>query len=200
MDKWGRVIIMKLFFYDLETTGVNHKACGVHQLSGQLITENNNELSEVRHKVNIKMRPHKCCFIHPKALEVCNITEEQIMAYPSMENGFMDLKAFLSKHIDKYDKTDKAFLVGYNINAFDNFFLRDLFTRNNDIYFGSWFYSNTIDLYPIASHKFRNKRNNIKSFKLSELCADIGIEVDNEKTHEAQYDVELCIKLYDFLK
>lgn len=188
--------MIKLLFYDLETTGLNHKACGIHQLAGQVhLSKANNKLIPLE-KFDLKFRPHDHCHISDKALEIGGVTKEQIMAYPKMEDQFAAFKDILGKQVDKYDKNDKMTLVGYNINSFDNFFLRDLFHRNNDKHFGSWFFNASIDLYPVVAYKLKSRIDKPQNFKLSSVCEYFGIDIDDDELHNAQYDVNLCVELY----
>ena len=102
----------------------------------------------------------------------------------------------LSKYVDKFDKKDKFFLVGYNNASFDNSFFRAFFVQNNDNYFGSWFWSNSLDAMVLASNFLINERNNMIDFKQSTVAKYLGIEVDETKLHDAEYDVNLMIQIF----
>jgi DNA polymerase-3 subunit epsilon len=102
----------------------------------------------------------------------------------------------LSKYVDRYDKKDKFFLVGYNNTSFDNNFLRAWFVQNNDNYYGSWFWPNTIDVYVLATQKFMKERGDMNDFKLKTVCRHAGISVDESKIHDAIYDIEITRALY----
>lgn len=137
---------MKLLFFDLETTGTNPARHGIHQISGIV------EIDGVeQERFDFKVRPNPKAEILDEALAVGGVTREEIDAYPPMEEVYCKLVALLSRYVNKYNKTDKFFLVGYNNASFDNQFLRGFFLQNGDNYFGSWFWSNSVDVMVLAS-------------------------------------------------
>ena len=42
---------------------------------------------------------------------LCNVSKEQIQAYPPMREVYVKFVNMLSKYVDKFDKKDKFFLV-----------------------------------------------------------------------------------------
>lgn len=183
----------KLFVFDLETTGIDPASHAIHQLSGMIVIND-----EVKTSFNYNIRPHEGAVINPKALEVSNVTEEQILAYEPQPAVFANLKALLDKYVDKFNKSDKFHLLGYNNAAFDNHFLRRLWDLNNDKYFGSYFWSDSLDVMVLSSFYLRSKRNTIPNFKLSTV-ASFFTTVENEKLHDASYDIELTYKIFKSL-
>ena len=105
----------------------------------------------------------------------------------------------LSKYADRYNKQDKFFLAGYNNASFDNQFLRAWFLQNNDKYFGSWFWSNSIDVMVLATPYLASKRAGMENFKQGTVAKHLGIEVDAERLHDALYDIEICKAIYDIV-
>ena len=79
---------MKLFFYDLETTGINPGRHGIHQISGQIVID-----GQVMESFNFHVRPNPKAQIDPQALAVAGVTAEQILNYPPMEEIFGKLIA-----------------------------------------------------------------------------------------------------------
>ena len=67
------------------------------------------------------------------------ISEHAIMntKYKSISSRHM---IYYLVELEKFDKKDKFFLVGYNNASFDNQFFRAFFVQNNDMYFGSYFW------------------------------------------------------------
>jgi DNA polymerase-3 subunit epsilon len=102
--------------------------------------------------------------------------------------------------VDRFNKKDKIFLCGYNNVKFDNEFLRELFNRNGDKYFGSWFWSGGIDLMILALEKLRHKRAEMDNFKLMTVAKELGIVLNESKLHNAVYDIELTIEICDRLR
>ncbi len=182
----------KLFMYDLETTGINCKKNGIHQISGFI------KIDGVRKEsFNFHVRPFEGAVIDDKALEVGSVTREQIMAYPLGYEVYRQIIAMLSKYVDRYNRQDKFFLVGYNIAHFDNEFFREFFRMCGDNYFGSWFWSNCIDVMSLASQHLIATRHNMENFKQSTVAKALGIEVEEGKLHDACYDMELCDRIYE---
>lgn len=183
---------MKKFFFDLETTGLDYKTNAIHQFSGCIELD-----GTIIESFNFKIRPFEGAIIEPKALETSNVTEEQIMAYPPAEEVFGEFMRMLARYVKKFDKKDKMFLVGYNNAAFDNAFLREFYVRyQRDDYFNSWFWGNTIDVMVLASEHLTEMRVGMENFKLMTTARALGIEIDESKLHDAEYDIELTRNIY----
>ena len=181
----------KLFFYDLETTGVKFWKNGIHQISGCIEVD-----GDVKEEFNFHVKPNPACIIEDEALKVSGVTLEQINAYPDMNIVYNQIKAMLSKYINKYDKYDKFFLVGYNNAHFDNQFFRAFFVQNNDNYFGSYFWSSAIDVMVLAANHLKNTRHTMENFKLKTVADTLGVTVDESKLHDALYDIYLTRAIY----
>jgi DNA polymerase III subunit epsilon len=181
----------KLFFYDLETTGVMHWKNGIHQISGCVVID-----GEVKEKFNFSVRPHEKAVIEEEALTVGGVTKEQVLAYPPMNEVYRHIITMLSKYVDKYNKLDKFHLVGYNNSSFDNQFFRAFFVQNLDNYFGSWFWSDTIDVMVLASNKLKKEREKLTNFQQKTVAKYLGIEIDETRLHDAEYDIEICREIY----
>lgn len=185
---------MKLLFFDLETTGTNPARHGIHQISGMI------EIDGIeQERFDFKVRPNPKAEILDEALAVADVTREQVLSYPPMEEVYDKFVAMLSRYVNKYDKTDKFFLVGYNNAAFDNQFLRGFFLQNGDNYFGSWFWANSIDVMVLASHHLAPRRHEMSNFKLGTVAKFMGVDVDNESLHDAFYDIYLTREVYKLI-
>jgi DNA polymerase-3 subunit epsilon len=182
---------MKLFFYDLETTGTKHWRNGIHQISGLIEID-----GKVMEEFDFKVRPNPKCEIEDEALRIGNVSRDQIAAYPPMEEVYRTISDMLAKYVNKFDRLDKMFLVGYNNRSFDDAFFRAFFVQNHDEYFGSWFYADSHDTLTLASHRLRVLRTKLHDFKLMSVCKFMGIEVDEAKLHDATYDIYLTRALY----
>mgnify|MGYP006921334997 CR=1 FL=1 len=181
----------KLFFYDLETTGVDYRQSGIHQISGMILID-----GKIRERFNFRVCPHEKSLFEEEALQVCGVTKEQVISYPSMKEVYNSLVQILSKYVDKFDSKDKFHLAGYNISAFDNFFLRTFFIQCEDYYFGSWFWPDCIDCYVLASNKLKEIRPTLPDFKQKTVAKHLGVEIDNERLHDAEYDIYLALQIY----
>lgn len=182
--------IIKIF-YDLETTGDNPKKHSLHQIAGLVEVD-----EQVVEKFNIYSRPHPKAILDPVALQVCRVTEEQLMGYPDMKDAKNQFCQILAKYINKFDKRSKAYLVGYNNRGFDDKFLRVWFELCDDMFFGSWFWSDSRDTLVLASEYLEPRRISMLNFQLHTVAETLGIEVDQSRLHDASYDVYLTREIY----
>ncbi len=185
----------KLLFYDLETVGTDYWRHSIHQLSGAIVID-----GEVKERFDLKIRPHESSIVDDTALKVCNVTLEEIRAYPHRTEQFEAFLAIIKRYIDPYDPTDKFFLAGYNNSGFDDKFLRTWFTLENNDYFGTWFWSNPIDVFVMAGQYLLPVRHLMPSFKLSRVSKYLGIDVQDDLLHNSQYDITLTMRIYDIVK
>ena len=181
---------MKIIYIDTETTGLEPDRHGVHQISGYVEKD-----GVPVDRFNYKVRPRTGCMITPKALEVANVTVEQLKEYPEMGRVYRDFTGMLSKHINKFNKKDKAFFAGYNAH-FDNGFIRKFMGDCGDQFFGSWFYSGNIDVMVLALNKLKRERENMANFQLMTVAEHMGMKVDKERGHDAMYDIFLTREMY----
>ena len=180
------------FFYDLETTGLDSHKNAIHQIA--IIVEVNGKIVE---SLDWKIRPFEGAKLDPIALKVGNVVEAQIMSYPDSTEVFKRLKSMLSKYVDKYDKTDKMHLVGFNNRYFDDRFLRAWFEREGDSYFGAWFWADSLDVMVLASQRLIHERHRMKNFKLMTVAETLGVEVEEAKLHDGVYDVAITREAYN---
>ena len=184
----------KLFFYDLETTGTNPGRHGIHQISGEIVID-----GKTVETFDFKVQPNPKAQIEDAALAVGGVTREQIMAYPPMGQVYTQLVAMLSKYVDKFDKTDKFHLVGYNNRGFDDNFLRGFFLQNGDKFFGSFFWADSIDVLVLASTFLADHRAELQNFKLATVADFLGIDTTAGKLHDASFDIYVTKAVFDFI-
>ncbi|MDP2235012.1 MAG: 3'-5' exonuclease [Bacteroidales bacterium] len=185
----------KILFFDVETTGLDSKIHGMHQLSGILEID-----GEPVKTFDFKINPAPHLQIDQEALKISGKTIDEIRAYPSEAEVYRRFIAMLLNYIDKFNKLDKAFLAGWNNAAFDNGFLRAFFERNGDKYFGSWFWSNPLDVMVLATEYLLNERSTMLNFKLMTVAAFLLGGIDESKLHDATYDIELTRNIYQIVK
>lgn len=185
---------MKILFFDLETTGVLINKNGIHQISGCIVID-----GVEKETFDFKVQPNPKAVIEQEALDVAGVTKEQILSYPPMDEIYSKFINMLSKYVDKFNKKDKFFLAGYNNASFDNQFLRAWFLQNGDKYFGSWFWSNSLDVMILATPFLAEKRSQMENFKQGTVAKTLGIEVDETKLHDALYDIEVCMSIYNII-
>jgi DNA polymerase-3 subunit epsilon len=181
----------KILFFDLETTGVDYRRNGIHQISGCVDVD-----GLIKEHFDFKVRPNPHAIIEEEALKIAGVTREQIEAYPDMRSVYNQFIQILSRYVDKYNKKDKFHLCGYNNRGFDDQFLRAWFKQNLDEYFGSWFWADSIDVLVLASNKLRKERPNLQNFQLRTVAAYMGSVVDEARLHDAQYDIGLTRDIF----
>lgn len=187
--------MIKLFFCDTETTGTDPSKHGIHQISIIIEYVDENGRREVKNKINIKMKPASQLEINDEALEVSGISREILETYTDENIAFKNLQQVLKLYVNPFNKQDKFFFVGYNVH-FDIQFMRELFTRNKDKYFGSMFWSNSIDVMTIAGLQLINERHDMPNFQLMTVGKRMGIGVDEDSAHDAMYDIEITREMF----
>ena len=118
--------------------------------------------------------------------------------YPLPEDTYKKFEALLSSHVNKYNKGDKLFFIGYNAK-FDSDFVRQFMSLNNNKYYGSYFWNPYIDLMTIAASQLMNERDSMPDFKLATVARMLGLDVDNERLHDAEYDIYITMRIYSRL-
>lgn len=186
---------MKYFYVDVETSGLDPFRHAILQIAA--IIEKDDKKEET-FKATVAPFPND--ILDPVALNVGGFTEEQIKGFKEPKEVYLDLKDLLNKYVDPYNKQDKFFFVGYNSNSFDMPFVRRLFEKNNDSYFGSYFFYPSIDVMILAAEALKKKRKVMPNFKLETVAKEIGVEFDKTKLHDALYDIEVTREVYKRLK
>lgn len=184
---------MKEFWCDLETTGVDPSKHGIWQIAFIIV------VGEHRVEMSYTMKPPHNDLIDRRALEVGGITEDMLKTFANPKSVFEDLKKELKTWVDPFNTHDKFHFYGYNAR-FDADFLRKFFEKMGDKYYGSWFWTPPIDVMSIAAYQLRESRDTMIDFKLRTVAKFVGIEVDDKKTHDALYDIQLTRELLSKLE
>lgn len=171
---------MKIAWIDCETGGLDAREHDVVQLAG-LIEVDGLE----REAFNIFLRP-RAGRVTAEALAVTGRTMEEVMAYPSRRDGYHQLLEVLGRHIEKYNRSDKATWAGQNAR-FDMEFVRALFLEQGDKYFGSWFKPHPADLISlVVAAQLRGHLRQLPDLKLLTVCQHLGIHLE---AHDALNDI-----------
>lgn len=187
---------MKIIFFDTETTGLDPKVNGIHQLAGEIAIGD-----EVFEKFDFRIKPFKGCKIDPKALEISNTKALDLKKYEKESQIYFLLYEILERHLDYKDKKDKFFLAGWRVPEFDVKFLQAFYERNTQgNIFKSYFWSNPIDIKVLATQYLIDKRQEMESFSLVSVAKYLGVEVNESKLHSAAYDAYLSRKIYEIVK
>jgi DNA polymerase-3 subunit epsilon len=166
---------------DLETSGIDSNKCCILQLAALMDIG-----GTIADSLVLQMKPEAGDLIEDQALIVTGQTREQIDTYPSQREGYNNLIGFLDRFVDKYNRNDKLVFAAYNA-SFDDSFLRQLFTRNHNKFFGSYFWWPKLDVATlVALHISLMDLSGIKDFKLSTVCERFGVPIE---AHDALADI-----------
>lgn len=186
---------MKLLFFDVETTGLDPKVHGIHQLAGEIVLD-----GRVIRDFELKINPFKGYQTDVRAMEISKTSSLDLLKYQQEKIAFFNFKCMIEDYIVPH-LNDRFFLVGWRNPEFDNRFLQALFERNGckDL-FDSYFWSNSIDVKVLATQYLMDKRPIMESFSLAPVAGYLGIPVDQSKLHKASYDAYLTRKVYEIVK
>lgn len=182
--------MIKRLYLDTETTGTDNQIHGIHQLSGYIELD-----GEVVETFDLKMKPWDGCEYTDEALEVGHVTRDIIDTYTPEAEVFLIFRSMLNRYVNRYDKSDKFVLIGYNAK-FDKDMLYQLFVRNNDTYFFSLVWGNHLDIMSIATMYLESKRPDMVDFKLITVAQTLGFVIDEKQLHNALYDIWLTREIF----
>jgi DNA polymerase-3 subunit epsilon len=206
MDYFSRegAMNLKLLFVDVETTGTDPAKHGIIQLSGAIqmrdeATDSIVPTGNRDNRFNFRIKPSIGDVIEDSALVINGITREDLQSNDRMDaqEARRQFVSLLCQYVDKYKKYDKFFFVGFSA-TFDDNFCRALFNKCGDKYYGSLICWPPIDVAAMAALKLGTKRLLLPNFKLATVAAAAGIPVDPQRTHDAMYDIDLTIKIFDW--
>lgn len=183
----------KIIFIDTETGGVNPEKAALIQLSG-IIRIDKKDVE----KFNFYIKPFENSEVTEKALEVQGRTLEELKTdkYVEEKEVYKQFINLLDKYIDKYDKTDKFIVAGYNVR-FDVDILKAFFQRHGNNFLFSYLDSSMLDpLYSIRLLQIAEVLPVLENNKLETWCKHFGIEL---KAHDSLEDVEATKKLIEKL-
>ena len=179
----------KIIFIDTETGGVNPEKAALIQLSG-IIRIDKKDVE----KFNFYIKPFENSEVTEKALEVQGITLEELKTdkYVEEKEVYKQFINLLDKYIDKYDRTDKFIVAGYNVR-FDVDILKAFFQRHGNNFLFSYLDSSMLDpLYSIRLLQIAGILPVLENNKLETWCKHFEIEL---KAHDSLEDIEATKKL-----
>lgn len=179
----------KIIFIDTETGGVNPEKSALIQLSG-IIRIDKKDIE----KFNFYIKPFENSEVNEKALEVQGRTLEELKTdkYVEEKEVYKQFINLLDKYIDKYDRTDKFVVAGYNVR-FDVDILKAFFQRHRNNFLFSYLDSSMLDpLYSIRLLQIAEILPVLENNKLETWCKHFGIEL---KAHDSLEDIVATKKL-----
>lgn len=190
----------KEMFFDVETTGLDERSCGLTQLAGIIVIDDK-EVDSFNFRIN-PLTYNKSVTINEQALQVTGLTMDDLKNGKESKVVHQEFKAILTKYVNPFDKTDKFTCIGYN-SSFDMRFLTSWFEDLQDKYFGSFFQYKDVDvfaLWKILRHI--GKVPVLENDKLNTVCSFMGVDLTN--AHDALDDIKatrnLYLKLIEYFK
>jgi len=180
-----------VFYFDVETTGLNPQVNEIIQLSGLIEVD-----GKVVETFNLYARPSDPSTVTTEALAVTGLTLAEILEFPPASKMYNDLIDIMMRYVDKYDKNDKFSPAGYNVR-FDLDFLSALFKRMNDPYLGSFINWKAIDPYPVLTIMDFFGLISLPNYQLSTVCGAFLIPL---KAHDALADITATRTLVELLR
>lgn len=182
---------MKFMFLDMETTGVKPFSDRPVQISA-IVDEDRNTVAEFNGFIN----PGDV--VPPKAvLDLLGVSLEDLRKRGDQESVvFQRFLGFLDPVVDRYDKQDKLFLVGHNIQ-FDFAFLSEFFRRNGNDFLGSYISTRRmIDTFQLVNfdNLLRGEVDPNRSFRLEEIARRRVVPMTG--LHDASVDVRLTRDIF----
>lgn len=186
----------KIIFFDTETTGLDPVKCGMHQLAGEIVIND-----EVVNRFDYRINPFKGCEVDSEALKISNTSSLDFLKYHKEYQVSFMFSDLLNKYLDYKNKQDKFFLAGWRVPEYDVKFLQSFFERNFSLkeVFNSYFWSNPIDVKTLATNHLIQERQYMNSFSLAPVAKHLGIEVKESELHKAAYDAYLCRKVFEIV-
>jgi len=181
----------KVLWIDTETTGIDPAKHGIIQIAALM------EIAgEVVEEFEAKFQPHAGAEINADALAVSGTTPEALWARGTSLDAYFEFSRWIGKHIDKFDKLDKAYPAGYNVR-FDLDFVERWFRHSGNKY-GTGSYQNWryLDPLPILYQLDYAGRIALPDYKLGTVAAHYGIEL---QAHDALSDVRAARALHGIL-
>lgn len=179
---------MKVLYIDVETTGLNPDRHGIIQLA-QIIEINGVMVSESVWNV----MPFGDDDIDEKALQVTGTDPNSLFTEPRRRpvQVWQSIKHLWDQFIDKFNRDDKFILAGYNIDSFDQQFLRAWIAKcePNDRFSVAGSYIGHLTMDPLPLLKWLKIMNmiDLPNLKLQTVCDHLNIKLD--QAHDALADI-----------
>lgn len=189
---------MKKCFIDVETTGLDPEKNGLIQVAGiievpDLKAGGSYQLVKT---FSFSVKPFRGDLISKEALVINKLTTDDLEKFEEPIKIYGALTNLFSTFVDKFNKKDKMFFIGYNA-GFDYNFMRKFWDKCGDKYFGSFFWFPYVDVMTLAMHRGMEIREEMPNFKLATVAKKFGLEVDEARQHEALYDISITKKLFE---
>jgi DNA polymerase III subunit epsilon len=159
-------------------------------LSVENITKNSCSNAISTKKMKYQKKPSK------EALEINKMTSKKLSSLPDPDETYRKFVELLDKYVDRFDKKDKFIAIGYG-SEFDEEVIRHWFEKNDDEFFGSWFWHPWLCMMNASAIYLQNERKELKNFKLITVSDYLGIKVCEDNFHNALYDAKISREIYN---
>ena len=176
---------MKICYIDVETTGLDAVKNDIIQLAGIVEID-----GEVKSTFEFECQPYSFENLEPKAMEVNGYTRQDLEKFENPLKVKAQLECLFSKHVDKFDKTDKFTFAGYN-SPFDFRFCKEWWKKGGDKFWGSYFEYKQMDIYPLFQMYAMAAKLDLPNHKLVTAAAHFGLDFGEEGAHDAMADIRV---------
>lgn len=182
----------KIAFYDLETTGTDHKEHRITEIA-MMYEDLKTGKKDTFHKyIKYDKYPEN----YKEVAELTGLTPE-ILAEKGEDEAtvYQALNEWLASKVDRYNRDDKIITGGYNISKFDDQFLRAMFDRFGNQYYGSFISFLKLDLVTLFGLAYLlGVVPHLKNTKLETFKEYFKIKAES---HSAIEDVQVTKLLWD---
>jgi len=190
----------KIIYIDTETTSLSPSTGSIIELAAIFYIEDDSGKLEKHSEFHQYAMPEAGQAVSQAAIEVNGLTADRLAELEAVtqQELYDRFTRWLSGVVNRYEKRDKAIFSGWN-SKFDEGFIRKLFENNNDKYYGSYFYANSVDIQSHAAWVLRNELPDMVNFKLQTVYGHIFGESEDAKFHSALYDIEKSIEIHAYI-
>lgn len=192
---------LKLFYFDLETTGPGLAEGFVHRLA--FVMEVN---GEIKLRDSLPIQPPETDRLPDDYLTpFTRISKEQLRAFDPPAAAVGKLCGLLSQYVDPTNTSDKFFLVGYDTQTTKIPLLRGLFDQTASYSLESYFFDHSFDLAVFALYYLCDRRGKMEDFGLDSIYKEIGGNLNTRKLMagkipgDARVDVEMCRQIFNHI-
>ncbi len=182
---------MKVLYFDTETTGVDPKVNEIVQFAA-IVEKDGNMVEEV----NWNCQPTRWESIDPQALITTGLSIEKLKTFDTPDVMMKNIRALFDRHIDKFNKTDKFYPAGHNVQ-FDLEFLQAFWKQHGDSY-GTGSYQNwrCLDSRILANFLLYKDMIPCTDVKLETLCNHFKVAI---QAHDAMSDIRATRELIQLM-
>jgi len=187
--------IQKLIYVDVETTGLDPTRNGIVQIAWIIEID-----GEVATESSFIVHPPDWAEIEQEALAVHGIAESDFRQGVSYREIHDNLEADMALYVDRYERSDKFRLAGYNAR-FDFDFLKRLWEDCGDKYLGAWIqFGNFVDPFgAVPIWQLAGIIPPLPNLKLATVAGAFGVH-DVGGAHDALEDLHMTREVVNAMK